>query len=138
MEHTELQALLYSLDAPGLTESQRQEVQNHLPGCQDCAARLARWQALSARLRQGPPPADSPFFVQRVMSRIEELAAPVQAERWARFRRWAVPVLSLAMAGFVFVVRLPAPVQGQAVETMLSGDAGDADPLSNLLREDLR
>jgi anti-sigma factor RsiW len=81
-EHEEIRKLLPLAVAGALDAKEQRQLDEHLRGCEACAAEAERWTELAGALRRLPTPQPSPALVERVRARAQaELAAHAE-ERW--------------------------------------------------------
>ena len=107
MRCDEVQNLLEPYAAGELTAENRQRIDRHLAGCEDCGRMLARLGALVGLLRSQPLPTVPEEFSERVMAKVRERVSlmPLSSARVGPLRWWqtasvpmqAAAVLLLAM-----------------------------------------
>ncbi len=99
-----------------LKESERLEVEKHLPACAACQLRVNEFRAVSSLLDEVPQIEPSPAFDVRVRARVA--AEPVKQSWWA----WFAPsprvafAASLLLLGTVWVASRPADRQLTAAD----------------------
>ena len=94
MNHEILKERIPFFHDPELPAEERLEIAVHLQECEECAGVLKRWEAFSSALKTAPGPQAAPFFVNSVMSRLEDLEK-VSAPAFAGppFLNWLLPTL---------------------------------------------
>jgi anti-sigma factor RsiW len=110
-----------------LTPEQRQQVERHLTGCDECRAEIESLREWTMALEAVPepmlldgPPDDADLLVQRTVRQVRQEAAGKRRRRAAMLTSAAAVVAALAIAGGVLVGRNTAPEQPLAQPTATS------------------
>ena len=135
MDHTTIQERLFALYDGELAGEDRRAVEDHVLGCAECRALIARWKQVAGALFPSPHVATSEAFVERVMQRIATPKPPrVRLPRRPREFGWLIPAMGLAA---MLLALFSRPMQQVvSVESLLLGENPSGDDVLNLLMEE--
>lgn len=116
MEHARARERLDEWLDGELPADEAAALSRHLDACAECRGEAALKRRLGAALFAPEPPPDpraTEAFVRRVMSRVEEDAAPA----WRRLAgRALAPALGLGLAGLLLALSVPGLGPGEPLE----------------------
>ena len=109
MNHEQLRDALPALHDGELGAEERKEILAHLEGCTDCREAFQRWERIAGtffRPPEKPSRAETEFFVQKAMERLdsEESLANAGWRLWAE-NRLMLPVLGLGLAAVLLGIQ---------------------------------
>lgn len=127
MNHEQLRDALSALHDGELGAEDRKEILAHLERCSDCREAHQRWQRISGtffRAPQKPSRAETEFFVQKAMERLES----EESRTSAGWRRWVedrlmLPVLGLGLALVLLSILIMRPESVAPPDALLLVDA---------------
>jgi anti-sigma factor RsiW len=110
-----------------LGAEERKEILAHLEGCTDCREAFQRWERIAGtffRPPEKPSRAETEFFVQKAMERLdsEESLANAGWRLWAE-NRLMLPVLGLGLAAVLLSILIVRPESVATPDALLLVDA---------------
>lgn len=123
MNHDQFREALSALHDKELDARESKEILSHLEQCADCREAHQRWEKIAGTFFRAPQPpgrAETEFFVQQVMKRLEPELSPAPFGWWGWLEdRLMLPVLSVSLVAVLLSILMIQPESVASTDALL-------------------